>query len=593
MAPQSTTICGIVALLASTASTIFTLLIAIALLILRSPIWPLAIVSTILDIFVLSWIAYMLASSMGRDDEQGRRSLGTFRLIASILLSSAAALATLSSLVWIQLRPASADESIFGKDLFILQKTEYALLGTAIVLQAVFTGFWIRSQNMVRLPPQTEMRLVSPSQPEVRTPPCFPDFTPAVQVQPVTSTIQRRQSIASASTHSAESEHSKVVSSARSSFDERLRPMTSMSRLIRPHSWTPNSNIIPHEQSSSRYVAQLPIAGPAVTEWNRRGSAQSSRTRSQSDASSYSSRSSPETPYRTRLETIPGSRANSPGRPLDGPFPPATASNEQHITSSNDSRDDLLQNTSYPEEAQLRPQAQRFYTALTTPQHTPPLVNVEDESHIHPLFRTKSPIPPPNRTAGTVVIASSQGGQYMTPRTLNSATSRSRARNSLYDPSRARSHSRLGARAQQQQLPIPHTIVRARSLETLDSWQTRLEEGNDPLTIQQLAQAARPRQPIQLRNDENRPPSSTVLPVSLQVKIPQKRQSGSRTVRGTSTHGTPRRALSETSSNVRSSSSSPRRSPRKSRDTTRSSMSLKQRQRSDVPDIQIYVDPAE
>jgi len=453
---------------------------------------------------------------------------------------------------------------------------------------------------MTRIPPQTEMHSASPIQSEVCRPRSLPNLTTAMQLQPMASTVGRRQSLASASTHSAESERSKVVSSARSSLEDAIRPMTSMSRLIRPHSWTPTSSTAPSQPSPGRPLAQYPTTGPVLIDWRRRESAHSSRSRSQSDASTYSSRSRPETQYRSRLETIPGSRTNSPGRPLNGPFPLDTSGKGRRLGSGSLQVVDP-QDTSSDDNEQVsqRPQVQRFFTALTAPEPSPPLVKVEDESHIHPLFRTASPVPPPNRTAGTVVTASSHGGQYMTPKTLNSATRRSRATNTLYDSSRARSHSRLGTRARQQLLPIPHTVVRARSLETMDSWQTRLEEGDNPLTIQQLSQAARPKQQLQPINDENTPPTETSpgFAKTIQVKPPQKRRSDNNIIRASSTRttprGTPRRALSETSGNVRSTSVSPRRSARKSRDATRSSISLRQRRNEAVPEIQIYVDLAD
>jgi len=134
-------------------------------------------------------------------------------------------------------------------------------------------------------------------------------------------------------------------------------------------------------------------------------------------------------------------------------------------------------------------------------------------------------------------------------------------------------------------------------LETLDSWQTRLEEGEDQLTRQQrvLDGLVKPAAMKEQKNDENAISTSPKIPESLLVKVPQgSRQSSAVTIEntpGTGTH-TPRRALSETSGNTPR--SSPRKSPRKSRDVQRSSMSMKQRRSaSAAPEIMIYVDEAE
>lgn len=577
MVPRPLTICGTATLLVSSASTIITLLIAIALLNKRSSIWPLAIAAAVLDIFTLAWIAYMLASSMASESYGRRKSLGTFRLIASMLLGSIAALATLASLVWIQLRPASATATLFGNSLFTLQEADYGLLGGAVVLQCVFAGLWTRTHAVIKLSSGNDATAQPPALPEVRIPHNAHGLQPA-QVQVISQAltpVERRHSIASS--HSSLSQTSKAPSSRRSSFNDRgVRPMTSRSRLIRPHSWTPTSSIVQHRpqsSTSSKRATYSPVGPIGIGEWQRRRSSTSEHELEELPAR-------PETPYRTRLEPIPGSRANSPGRPLDGPYldqsKQASGLPEHSVKSENAELPD--------KDCASRPHLERFVTAPTSPLN-------EDESHIHPLFRTASPLPPPNASSGTIVTASELAGQWVTPKTLQRATSHRRTRNSLYDPSRARSHSRLGARARQQQLPIPHTIVRARSLETMDSWQTRLEEGENQVTMQQLA-ASLSKPKLVLVGKENSVPQSSI-PDSLQVKVPTNRQSSSPVAGARPTLSTtPRRALSEVSGN--SPKRSPRRSsPRKSKDVQRSSLNVNRRRSEAVPDIQIYVDPAE
>jgi hypothetical protein len=594
MAPQILTTCGIAALIISAASTILILLVAIALLNLRSSIWPLAIVAAVLDIFTLAWVAYMLASSMG-SEQYGRRrkSLGTIRLILSMLLCSVAALVTLGSLVWIQLRPASATGTFFGNSLFTLQKCEYGLLGAAVVMQAVFTGIWTRNHDMVRLSSSSGDMNDAPQQPEMQSPQGLQHFTPPMQLQPVSQRADGRRSLASASSHSVSSASLKAPSSRRSSVNEGVRPMTSRSRLVRPHSWTPSSSTVPDVPLSSRRAAHASTSATGVAGWLRKDSVttqSTTRSRASSDASHYSHLERPETPLRTRLETIPGSRANSPARPLDGPFP-GHSDSTKHEPAENMPRTTLPAPGEQDEEALVpRPTLERFVTAPMSPQIQP---TKDDESNIHPLFRSASPEPPPTTTRGTVITGAQEGGQYMTPKTLQRATSRRRVRMSLYDPNRARSHSQLRAKARQQhqQLPIPHTIVRARSLETLDSWQTRLEEGEHQLTQQQRALAASLGIPsTQLGDAENAPMPSKEIPNVLKVQLPKSRSSST----NRSNPGTPRRALGETCSNTPQRSSTRRGSPRNSRDAQRSSLSMKQRRSGSArPDIIVYVDPAE
>lgn len=90
------------------------------------------------------------------------------------------------------------------------------------------------------------------------------------------------------------------------------------------------------------------------------------------------------------LETIPASpttsRSPSPGTPLDLE-PPRTRRRSRSYS---------------PGPSRLGP-ARAAFTQQTT----------HSESHIHPLFRSDSPTPPPAATPGTVVIAAPGGGQVL------------------------------------------------------------------------------------------------------------------------------------------------------------------------------------
>lgn len=97
-------------------------------------------------------------------------------------------------------------------------------------------------------------------------------------------------------------------------------------------------------------------------------------------------------PVRPRfLETIPasptGSRSPSPGCPLDLE-PPKRGRRDRS-------------NSPVPRSRQERP---------FTPS--------ESEAHIHPLFRSDSPGPPPAATPGTVVVAAPNAGQFITGKSV-------------------------------------------------------------------------------------------------------------------------------------------------------------------------------
>ncbi|RBQ76353.1 hypothetical protein VDGD_09771 [Verticillium dahliae] len=98
---------------------------------------------------------------------------------------------------------------------------------------------------------------------------------------------------------------------------------------------------------------------------------------------------SPVTPPRL-LETIPASpttsRSTSPGFPLDLVPPPRVR------------------------------RRSRSFSPARRPQSNSPELEGPGEANIHPLFRSDSPVPPPNVTPGTVVVASPNAGQVISDR---------------------------------------------------------------------------------------------------------------------------------------------------------------------------------
>lgn len=126
------------------------------------------------------------------------------------------------------------------------------------------------------------------------------------------------------------------------------------------------------------------------------------------------------------LEPIPGSRSPSPAKALEGPFYPETESLslptsplQQPTYARNSSRRQLKgldislyrqgQSTSAP----ASPLPQPGYSTSGSGQRTAP-----NEAHIHPLFRTCSPAPPPMASSNTVLTAAPEAGQIMSGRVV-------------------------------------------------------------------------------------------------------------------------------------------------------------------------------
>jgi hypothetical protein len=134
----------------------------------------------------------------------------------------------------------------------------------------------------------------------------------------------------------------------------------------------------------------------------------------------------------TTLETIPGSRSGSPARVLDGPFP----ERPQTALSASSKLD-------RPSTA-ITVQPRRNFSGSRPPSRTasPSMA----EAHIHPLFRTDSPTPPPGASPGTVVVASSFSGQVIGQVTSSPRSSLSQMRmRSSSDTYMPRAPSRTGA----------------------------------------------------------------------------------------------------------------------------------------------------
>lgn len=96
-----------------------------------------------------------------------------------------------------------------------------------------------------------------------------------------------------------------------------------------------------------------------------------------------------------RLETIPGSRPVSPAHPLDGPFVEACEEDEE--------ADEV------PESPEFPPFAPSLHRRPSHQQLN------QDQTHIHPLFRSDSPLPSPAASPGTIITSSPFAGQVVSP----------------------------------------------------------------------------------------------------------------------------------------------------------------------------------
>ena len=198
-------------------------------------------------------------------------------------------------------------------------------------------------------------------------------------------------------------------SSTRSPYSGKVRSSSSKAKLIR-------QNSTPRESTESSFDAGSIDDG--FDRWDTSGVGKEIRKTLQPSPSAGA------------LETIPGSRPESPAKALDGPFLPesphasttdATFMMENYIYSS--SRPTTAGNNfSSPPSSPpnfSRPTSRQFTfgqhnpPALAAPPPTPPM-----EELIHPLFRSDSPNPPQIASSSTSIHASPEAGQTISQHTL-------------------------------------------------------------------------------------------------------------------------------------------------------------------------------
>jgi hypothetical protein len=213
------------------------------------------------------------------------------------------------------------------------------------------------------------------------------------------------------------------------SLHQVVRPMNSRTRLLGQRSSISRDSSM-SQKSDSRSIATTTHSDGFET-WDT--SALDAQLREQ-NAIAF-----PTQPGKTALEPIPGSRPVSPARALDGPFhfdstPTQSTSN---LHSQLERIDRPPTDLSFHSRIERPPTAYSHTshrsanttanTTSRTSRPTSPEIPPPSEAHIHPLFRTDSPVPPPAATPGTTITASPYSGHVITvPSTRSRASSRAR-----------------------------------------------------------------------------------------------------------------------------------------------------------------------
>lgn len=356
---------GVIASLTITTDTVLSLLASVSLLSSRITFVALSIAASVCSIFGLGCVVLLSAQYAWKRDglvdqsHTARRTL-VFGCIFILILSRAI---SLSSIVTIKRRMGESKTATSGA--VISDWNAYFIAHITVWVASCFTTVALLTTPRWYQPAKSRLLAIPYSEPgdtdEADVQDTIRQTTLKYHVMETVGPSSPSFSATSSTLVDRSSSQSTI--DWRESFKHSVRPSSSRSKLISRPSFSRESgrSIYSEETNASQSdgfeswdtsTVSLPtIAAPALLAAPRRG---------------------------TALEPIPGSRPSSPARPLDGPFPLSDETDENPLSPP----PKLLHDISRPPS---------------------PAVS---ESHIHPLFRSESPIPPPEVTPGTSVIAS-------------------------------------------------------------------------------------------------------------------------------------------------------------------------------------------
>ena len=390
----TTTLTGIVALLSSIATTVLSILLTAYLTPRRQKATSLAVVAIILQCIALCTTVLLIFSHLREGSRFGlagsRRERNCYFLLSCLVVEFVAGATTGVMLGWTYDELVYLQDLVEGQDPTNFMLVIIVVYGLAELFQIVFLIclVWVRQPVTDHLPAPIHD---------------IPEMSAAIRSvgQPATvMTVhlsKSRQASLSSPLSAAPSGHS----SRRSSLSIITRPSSSRSKLLRQNSYTRYSRSSSFENSTTARPSQ----DSGFDTW---------------DTSTVGSHlretvlhSLPPTKRANgALEPIPGSRSPSPAKALEGPFF-ATATEPSPPSSPLPQPSYSSRPLSPQRSAPPSPLLQSSFSRPPSRQRSPSC-----EDHIHPLFRSYSPSPPPTASSGTIVLAAPVAGQLVNERIL-------------------------------------------------------------------------------------------------------------------------------------------------------------------------------
>ncbi|KAL2052614.1 hypothetical protein ABVK25_007174 [Lepraria finkii] len=413
---------GLAAFLLGVATAILILVLAISLISGHQEAFALPLVAAIVQIVSCCTLATLILLRTQHDKHpavfvgQTRRRY-VLVLVLGILPSLAAAAVVGSALGWGEGSLTKKNLLVVGAQVSSFLTIIFVVWGMTILAQSIYyvSFAWVRKTK----PTISSPRLAIEEAPQQMIEPSRPATVASTQSNPF------REQVVSSPPSLINSDG---TISMRSSFSTLQRPPSSKKGyIIREKSYNRRSERSSYDGPSSR-----PSQDEGFDSWDT--SAVSSQIR--------------ETVFTSKplkgsgLEPIPGSRSPSPAKALEGPFfqpspslsPPPSPLPQPSISRQNSPTSSPIDIPNYtsmfpPSTPPVTSPSQlqrNFSRPGSHPGPMPPLLrsgsrsraSSVNEGHIHPLFRSSGPTPPPSASANTKVTAAPGAGLLINERTL-------------------------------------------------------------------------------------------------------------------------------------------------------------------------------
>ncbi|KAI8962449.1 hypothetical protein F5Y11DRAFT_190663 [Daldinia sp. FL1419] len=447
---------GAVALLATASIFALEIIAAQGLWGSSSPAQFAAIVASVFELLILILLIVLFVKCVGMSVEFGRRKSNGVWFAAGIVASILASVTSIVMLVMMG-RPDGLPEMILQTPLMNWR------IGASVALVGAFVGqlaFIVVYFVIHRLPDSEQALSLHTNEDSSRQLPRHVKSIPYSRTVPATSqtTIGKRTltDYPTPPGSSAGRSMAETMSSIRTSVSQAVRPIGASTRLLSSGSRT-GRRPASIDSNGTRERMSMTVSEDGFDSWDT----------SSVDTQNRQLIVETSPPIRSGrfLETIPASpttsRSPSPGNALD--FEPPNPN---------------------------RNRRSRSYSPLPKPpQHERSMTpqSISGELHIHPLFRSDSPAPPPAATPGTVVIAAPNAGQTISEKSLTRMRSSSLvagsgplSRQGSYDsfrktPSPNTDRLRVEELGVERKMtpPIPDWILNAGSTTSLTDYQTK------------------------------------------------------------------------------------------------------------------------